>query len=62
MGKDFANSWEQKSWQFAAERHQRFQRLAASSHEGLSEYAKKVIKELEEKYPQLAVEEKKCKT
>jgi hypothetical protein len=53
--KDFANSWEQHSWESAVKNHAMYTEWLTrfTWHEGTLEYAKKRIAELEEKYPQL---------
>jgi hypothetical protein len=51
--KDFAKSWEQKSWEFAVSRYERMKGMANSKHDSIREYAIKAMGDLEREYPGL---------
>lgn len=54
--KDFAKTWEQKSWEYAVNTHFRMKNLlAGETHLYFKKYAEEKIEQLEEKYPQLKI-------
>ena len=51
--KDFAKSYEQKSWEFAVARYERMRGWLNSKSELLRNKAEATMRELEKEYPQL---------
>jgi hypothetical protein len=52
--KDYANSWQQKSWEHAAAQYERMKAMLLFKNKRATEYAQKTMAELEIKYPVLA--------